>query len=94
MLLTNLSINLDMSGTLRGGLDFIGQTSGTGSNPGTPSLAADNLTFAYGDIAYWTDTAGSVDISAMDSWTDPFDFEMNLMRLNASNQNYNSGFER
>lgn len=87
---TNLSINLDMSGTLRGGLDVIGQTSGTGTNPGTPSEAAANLTLAYGDISYYTGTAGVTAISSMTSWTPPFDFEMNIMRLNASNQNYNS----
>jgi hypothetical protein len=90
MFMTNLSINLDMSGTLRGGMDFIGQTSAAGSDPGAPSVAASNLTFAYGDISYSTDTAGSTDISAMDAWTAPFDFEMNLMRINASNQNFNS----
>lgn len=87
---TNLSINLDMSGTLRGGLDVIGQTSDTGSDPGTASPAAQNLTFAYGDISYYYGSAGDTTIAAMSAWTPPFDFEMNIMRLNASNQNYNS----
>lgn len=87
---TNLSINLDMSGTLRGGLDLIGQTSAAGSDPGSPSVAAQNLTFAYGDISYYVGTAGATTIAAQTAWTPPFDFEMNIMRLNASNQNFNS----
>lgn len=93
MFLTSLSINLDMAGTLRGGLDLIGQTSEAGSDPGTPSVAADNLTFAFGDVAYKTASAGVVTaLSAGDwtAWTDPFDFEMNLLRIGADNKNYNS----
>lgn len=90
MFLTSLSVNLDMAGTLRGGLDFIGQTSEAGSDPGSSSVAADNLTFAFGDIAYYTGTAGATTIAAMTAWTDPFDFEMNLLRIGADNKNYNS----
>ena len=85
---TNLSINLDMSGTLRGGMDFIGQTSETGENPGTPSLAESNLTLAWGDVSYkYHATAGTL-FASMGAWTDPFDFEMNLLRIGASNQNF------
>jgi hypothetical protein len=90
MFLTSLSVNLDMAGTLRGGLDFIGQTSEAGSNPGSPSIAAENLTFAFGDIAYYVGTAGATTIAAMTPWTDPFDFELNMLRIGADNKNYNS----
>ena len=85
---TNLSINLDMSGTLRGGMDFIGQTSEAGSDPGTPSLAASNLTFAWGDVSYLYHATPNTAIASMSAWTDPFDFELNLMRVGASNQNF------
>jgi hypothetical protein len=89
MLPTNLSVNLDMSGTLRGGMDFIGQTSST-SDTGTltPSLAASNLTFAWGDVSYKYKVTPNTAIASMDAWTDPFDFELNLLRVGASNQNF------
>lgn len=88
MLPTNLSVNLDMSGTLRGGLDFIGQTSETGENPGTSSVAASNLTFAWGDVSYKYHVTPNTAIASMGAWTDPFDFELNLLRIGASNQNF------
>lgn len=90
LLLSNLALNLDMSGTIRAGLDFLGQTSASGSNPGSASLAAENLTFAFGDVSYYVGTAGATTIAAMTAWTDPFDFEMNFMRVGADNKNYNS----
>lgn len=90
LLPTNFSVNLDMNGTLRGGLDFIGKTSEAGSDPGTPSLAAENLTLAWGDISYKTGDAGTTAIGSLTSWTDPMDFEMNLLRIGADNKNYAS----
>jgi|GEM_PF-5277045 len=90
MFLSSLSVNMDIAGTLRGGLDFIGKTSEAGSDPGTPSFAAENLTFAFGDVSYLTGTAGETVIGNLSAWTDPFDFELNLLRIGADNKNYNS----
>lgn len=89
LLPVNFSQSIDINGTLRGGIDLIGQTSEAGSNPGTPSITADEQTFGFHDVSYYVGAAGDTTIAAMGSaWTEPINFELNLMRIGADNKNY------
>jgi hypothetical protein len=63
-----------------------GQTNETGSDPGTPSFAVDELTVAFNGFKVYVGTAGATTIAAMSQWKDPFSAKFDMSRdLNADN---------
>lgn len=64
----------------------IGQTNETGSDPGTPSFAVDELTVGWSGFKTYIGTAGATTIAAMAHWKDPFTMKLDMSRdLNADN---------
>lgn len=59
---------------------LVGQTDASGSGPGAPSYASDDLTVAYGGVSWFTGTAGETAISSMTQWTDPYDMRLEVAR--------------
>lgn len=77
-------------GTVQGSIGYIGKTSGSGSDPGTPSIAAENLTCAFRDITFYSGTAGETAATSggtWASWTDPYDFRFAIARPDAKADN-------
>lgn len=83
-----ISLNVDTNDTVWGSVGFIGKTNASGTNPGTPAPAADNLTVGFRNVTFKVGTAGETAIGNLTAWTDPYDMRLDLSRPDAKADSY------